>query len=108
MPRPKQPPVLDPALCTVLRTGGLKPLRLGPFPASTARSFRHRLYRERRKMQELNAEGVDIANQATIALQAHENNPHQLILCIYPANLLIQEALSRAGITNPNDPPPLD
>jgi hypothetical protein len=104
-PRPETP--LDEKLVATLVRGGLEPTIVGPLEPQVAKSLRHRLYRERRKMQKLHHPDVHIANQVSVTLTAAENHLGYLNVVVYPANHHIEAALANVGIHS-NDPPPLD
>ena len=107
MPRPKQPPVIDEKLAEVWLKGGVSPVVLEGLEHNIALTLRHRLYRERTKMRVAEHVGVGSANNATISIQPDPKAPGAWRLIVYPANLLIEAALEKAGITS-GDPPPLD
>lgn len=102
--KPETP--LDEKLVATLVRGGLAPTIVGPLEPQVAKSLRHRLYRERRKMQKLHHPDVHIANQVSVTLTAAETLG-LLNVVVYPANHHIDTALANAGITT-DDPPPLD
>lgn len=105
MPRPD--PILDDKLVQALARGGLAPLVIEQLDKGTATGLRHRLYRERLKMRSIAHPDTEAANKAVISIQPDQKNAGQYCLVIYPANLLIEAALEKAGISV-GDPPPLD
>ena len=96
---------LDPKLLEAWQRGGLTTLTIGPLDPTDAKSLRHRLYRVRAAMRRQGHADCAVADQATIALR--ETGTGQVNVVIYPANLVINQALEAAGLST-NDPPPLE
>lgn len=97
---------LDKDLVETWKQGGISTKVIGPLPGNDAVSLRHRLYRERKRMKQINHPDYHVASMASISLTSAPDGLVNLV--IYPARLAINQALANAGIIPSNDPPDLD